>query len=232
MSIASEISALTADRNNIRSALAEKGVSAGMHGFDDFANDIGNIPAGTPWDGSYSFVARVIAAVSGEGGSVSGGGLVDVGSNVTVTATPDATHVFSKWVDENGVTLSQSAAYTFLVSADTKVFAVFAQKKITVKLTGTGNTSYCYATINGTKRYGSGTYEVDPGSTITFGVYGRSNTYPGWVKVDDESILNVTSQSTKTVEWEIPSNVSAVNISFSYTSTSSQRRGQITVTTN
>lgn len=232
MSIASEISALTADRNNIRSALAEKGVSAGTHGFDDFANDIGNIPSGVPYDGSYAFL-RKITLVAGEGGSVYGGGMFEEGASVEITATPDASHAFVRWEDRDGVEVSKNASYMFTVSEDAEYHAVFQNNTVRVTLTGTGNVTYCYATINGTKRYGAGTFDVTPGSTITFGVYGRSSTYPGWVKVDGESILDVTSQSTKTVGWAIPSGVNNVSIAFSYpSSTSSSRRGQITVTTN
>lgn len=231
MSIASEISALTADRNNIRSALAEKGVSAGTHGFDDFANDIGNIPSGTPWDGSYSFLAKVTVQAE-DGGSASGGGNFEQGESCTVVATPDATHNFVAWKNDNDETVSTNATYTFTVSGDVTLHATFAKKPINVTLTGNGNTTYCYATINGTKRYGAGTYQVEPGSTITFGVYGRSATYQGWVKVDGDTILSVTNQSTQTVAWDVPEDANAVAISFYYASTSSQRRGQITVTTN
>ena len=47
MSIASEITALTTDRNNIRTALVNKGVTAASnHGFDDFASDIASISSG------------------------------------------------------------------------------------------------------------------------------------------------------------------------------------------
>lgn len=47
MSIASEILALLADRNGIRTALINKGVSAAAnHGYDDFADDIASIPTG------------------------------------------------------------------------------------------------------------------------------------------------------------------------------------------
>lgn len=47
MSIASEITALTADRNAIRTALVNQGVTAAStHGFDDFATDIASISAG------------------------------------------------------------------------------------------------------------------------------------------------------------------------------------------
>lgn len=48
MSIAFEITALTTDRNNIRTALVNQGVTdAANHGFDDFASDIANISSGS-----------------------------------------------------------------------------------------------------------------------------------------------------------------------------------------
>lgn len=47
MSIASQITALTTDRNNIRTALVNQGVTeAANHGFDDFAEDIASIQSG------------------------------------------------------------------------------------------------------------------------------------------------------------------------------------------
>lgn len=48
MSIASQITALTTDRNDIRTALVNKGIlEASSHGFDDFAEDISNIVSGS-----------------------------------------------------------------------------------------------------------------------------------------------------------------------------------------
>lgn len=49
MSIADKITRLTTARNNIRTALAAKSVSASDHGFEDFATDIDSIAgSGTP----------------------------------------------------------------------------------------------------------------------------------------------------------------------------------------
>lgn len=101
-----------------------------------------------------------------------------------------------------------------------------------VSITGTGNSTYCYATINGTKRYGAvSNLTVQPGDTIVFGVYGRSATYKGTVTIDGETELTVTNQTTQTYSWTVPDGVSQITIAMSYTSTSSQRRGTITVTT-
>ena len=102
---------------------------------------------------------------------------------------------------------------------------------ISVTLTGTGNRDNCYATIGGTKRYGAGTYEVEPGDAITFGVYGYSATYYGEVRIDGTQVLSSTARSTKTYDWTVPGGKKKINISMTYTSTSSRRNGRITVTT-
>ena len=66
MSIASEIAALTSDRNNIRAALVEQGIDeASTHGFDDFAEDIASIVGG----GSGSAIV-VTETADSHGGTV------------------------------------------------------------------------------------------------------------------------------------------------------------------
>lgn len=192
-------------------------------------NMVGGGSGGTPWDESY-YIPVTVSVVAGDHGSVSGGGQVRQGSSVTVVATADSGYHFVKWTNASGTQVSTNATYTFTATDDVTLTATFEQNVINITLTGTGNTSYCYATINGTKRYGSGTYQVHAGDTITFGVYGRSSTYQGWVKVDGTSIITVTNQTTQTKDWIVPE-CDSVTIKFSYTSTSSQRRGQITVTT-
>ena len=67
MSIASQITALTTDRNAIRAALVNQGVSAAVnHGFDDFAADINNlnpIPAITETQDSHGGTILDIRAI-------------------------------------------------------------------------------------------------------------------------------------------------------------------------
>ena len=116
--------------------------------------------------------------------------------------------------------------------------AVFASRQIVmpvltiaVTITGSGNASRCYATINGTKQYGAGTHEVNAGDTITFGVYGYSKTYYGEVKIDDTQVLKVTNETTNIYKWTVPSGIRTVTIAMTYTSTSNRRNGRITVTT-
>ena len=116
--------------------------------------------------------------------------------------------------------------------------AVFASRQIVmpvlsvvVTITGSGNSRRCYVTINGTKQYKAGTYDVNAGDTITFGVYGYSKTYYGEVKIEGTQVLKVTEETTKTYEWTVPSGIRTVTIAMTYTSTSSRRNGKIAVTT-
>lgn len=103
-----------------------------------------------------------------------------------------------------------------------------------VTITGSGNSTYCYALINGRKYVttpASGDLTVNHGDTITFGVYGYSSTYYGRVTIDGTQVLNVTNRTTQTYNWTVPDGVKTISISFAYTSTSSRRNGRITVTT-
>ena len=97
---------------------------------------------------------------------------------------------------------------------------------VAVTITGTGDKSYCYATINGTKQYSAGTHEVNAGDKITFGVVGSNINY-GEVKIDGTQVLKVTSGSTKTYDWTVPSGISTVEIKMNY----NFGYGRITVTT-
>lgn len=76
-----------------------------------------DVPAGS---------ARVYVTALGEGGTVSGGGVFEVGTQVTVTATPAAQYAFRAWV-KNGSSqvVSTSATYTFTLNEQTDLIAQF-----------------------------------------------------------------------------------------------------------
>ena len=115
--------------------------------------------------------------------------------------------------------------------------AVFASRQIVmpvltiaVTITGSGDSSKCYAIINGTKQYSAGTHEVNAGDTITFGVYGAGGQDSGWVKIDGTEVLKVTNNSTKTYNWTVPSGISTIKIAMRFINTP-PGCGRITVTT-
>ena len=99
---------------------------------------------------------------------------------------------------------------------------------VAVTITGSGDSSSCYATINGTKQYKAGTHEVNAGDTIIFGVHGNPSSFYGSVTIDGTQVLKVTNGS-KTYDWTVPSGISTIEIAMKYNSSSWY--GRITVTT-
>ena len=104
----------------------------------------------------------------------------------------------------------------------------YPELTVDVTVTGTGNTSYCYATIGGTTVIAAGTYTVKAGDVITFGVSGTSSRYYGSVEIDGITVLTVTS-SKKTYDWTVPDGISSINIALAYNG--ARKYGTITVTT-
>ena len=99
---------------------------------------------------------------------------------------------------------------------------------IAVTITGSGNSSYCYAIINGTIQKEAGTHEVYSGDTITFGVRGKSSRNPGTVTIDGTKVLSTADTTTHTYDWIVPNGISTVEIAMVYEDRS---KGTITVIT-
>lgn len=75
--------------------------------------------------------ARVFVTALGDGGTVSGGGTFQIGSQVTVTATAAAGYSFRAWV-KNGTSqvVSTSASYTFTLNEQTDLVATFDSQSL------------------------------------------------------------------------------------------------------
>lgn len=70
--------------------------------------------------------ARVFVTALGQGGTVSGGGTFEIGTQVTVVATPASGWTFKRWVyNGTDLTASTSASYTFTLNEQTDLVAVF-----------------------------------------------------------------------------------------------------------
>lgn len=79
-------------------------------------NEIADVPEGS---------ARVFVTAFGNG-TVSGGGVVVIGENATVVATPAEGYVFSGWrINGTSTIVSNNATYTFEVQGTTDLVAVF-----------------------------------------------------------------------------------------------------------
>lgn len=81
---------------------------------------------GTPIEPEQAGYARVFVTALGEGGSVSGGGSFEIGTQVTVTATVNAGYEFRGWVlNGSSQILSTSPSYTFTLQGQIDLVATY-----------------------------------------------------------------------------------------------------------
>ena len=72
-----------------------------------------------------------ITATAGTNGVVSGGGVFDIGDEVTLVATADSGYKFSGWFENNTRISGASATYSFLATADRTIEARFILESAT-----------------------------------------------------------------------------------------------------
>ena len=96
---------------------------------------------------------------------------------------------------------------------------------IVVTITGAGNASYCYATINGTKYYEAASgLNVNSGEKITFYV----DIDGGSITIDGEQITDASGGLGGEYTWTVPSGITTITIAL----TSDNWSTSITVTTS
>ena len=66
-------------------------------------------------------------SVSPQGTAIEGGYKFNHGSSVTLKATAATGHQFDRWEDSNGATLSTSSTYSFTLTEDRTIYAVFSK---------------------------------------------------------------------------------------------------------
>lgn len=82
--------------------------------------------SGTPIEPEKAGYARVFVTALGEGGSVSGGGSFEIGTQVTVTATVNTGYEFRGWVlNGSSQILSTSPKYTFTLQGQIDLVATY-----------------------------------------------------------------------------------------------------------
>jgi hypothetical protein len=122
--------------------------------------------------GNITLVANFAPVVAGKfavvlssnpvaGGTTTGSGSFNAGSNVTVTATPSAGYTFTNWTN-GGVVASASPAYTFPLNANTTLvanFKVIAASQFAVVLSSNP--------VAGGTSTGSGAYNAGSSVTVT-----------------------------------------------------------------
>ena len=167
-------------------------------------NDTGNIATSTYAEATVTISNGTVTATpytkwtvtvnAGNGGSVSGGGTFEENTQVTVTATPNSGYHFVRWT-ENGAEVSTSASYSFTLTADRTLTAVFSRNS---------SGGYSYYTIEATAGAGgsispSGNVSVREGRDQTFTITPDKGYAVANVKIDGKSIGAVKSYTFENV---------------------------------
>lgn len=164
-----------------------------------------------PLEVNHSLVANFVidlpqwtistSSAPAQGGTTSGGGLIDDGAGVTLTATPNAGFGFTNWT-ENGVVVSSAATYTFTAAADRTLVANFTALP-TYQLT------LASIPAAGGTASGGGSFLSGSGVTVT------ANASPGyvfsrWTKSNGSTAsqsasytFNLTSNTTLTADFVV-----------------------------
>lgn len=127
--------------------------------------------------------ARVFVTAAGNG-TVAGAGIFDLGSTVTVTATPAADNRFLGWrINGSDTIISTSASYSFTLEGTADLVAVFQSTVVpTVYTVNVSSNDTSKGTVEP-----DGQQEVNAGSSITLKATAKGNNqFQGWF-VDGQS---------------------------------------------
>lgn len=122
-------------------------------------------------DSSDNVIRATIAVSKSGDGSVAGGGRYEVGTPVTVVATPNNGATFLGWHEntKNGALVSENASYTFTAEENRTLVAVFQGGNVPTFTIAAATDPAGHGTITG-----AGTYEE--GEQVTINI----NTASGW----------------------------------------------------
>lgn len=152
----------------------------------------------------------LISAIPSEGGTLSGGGIYDYGSTVTLNATPRAGYIFVNWI-ENGIAVSTNSIFSFKVNSSRTLFANFISNSFSGIILATA-----IPTAGGTAD-GGGTYNYGSVATLT----ATSNTgynFSSWT--ENGTIASISPEFSFTVggNRNLQANFSITSHSVSVTS--------------
>lgn len=118
-----------------------------------------------------------VSADPTDGGTVSGDGTYDQGTDCTVTAEANPGFVFNKWT-ENGMTVSSNANYTFTVNGDHNLVAHFQIQTYDIKVN--------ISPEDAGEVTGDGSYHYGDEVTLTVTPYGD---YDNVIWMDEDDIV-------------------------------------------
>ena len=133
-----------------------------------------------------------------EYGTVSGGGQVEGGQSVTLTATPKTGYVFIRWEDDSQQQLSAEATYEFIPEGDITVTAVFGEKSFTITAESSNDE---HGTVTG-----GGAYQEGEQVTLT----ATAKTGYKFVRWEDAAGKSVSTEATYTFTVSADAELTAV----------------------
>jgi uncharacterized protein (TIGR02145 family) len=119
---------------------------------------------------SAKYVVSATASPA-EGGTLKGGGLYAIADISTVEAAPNYGYKFSNWT-ENGVVVSNLASYSFIVSGNRTLVAIFIEEKTATDLTS-GLVAYYPFNGNANDESGNGNNGTVNGAMLTTDRFGN-----------------------------------------------------------
>ena len=148
--------------------------------------------------------ARVFVTALGPG-SVSGAGVFEIGSQVTVVATPDANKFFRGWkANGSDAIISTATSYTFTLNAQTDLIAVFADTEApTTYNVNVVSSDATLGTVNP-----SGVQVVEAGSSVRVAAIANEDVeFQGWF------VGNSLVSSSQTYDY-VPAGDSTITARF------------------
>lgn len=103
-----------------------------------------------------------------KGGSVSGSGLYEHGSSVSLQATTNNGYTFTAWKDKAGTVLNTTSAYRFTVKKDTTLIAKFTPNLYNITLTSDGGSTNGEISMDGSIYSTSMQQTLPYDSSLTF----------------------------------------------------------------
>ena len=150
--------------------------------------------------------ARVFVTALG-GGSVSGGGVYEIGTNATVVATAQSGYHFVGWkINGSQEYISTDASYTFEVTGQRDLVAEFEQNvqgltyMVTVRPSGATASQGTLVSVNGSEAQSLANVEIEAGQSITLQASAGSSqgsTFSSW-SISGGNIIGTSNPLTYT----------------------------------
>ena len=169
---------------------------AGSYTFKVKAKGTGNYADSSESAASSSLTFYAVTFET-NGGTASGGGTFEENTQVTVTATPNSGYHFVRWT-ENGAEVSTSASYSFTLTADRTLTAVFGRNSSS----GGGSSSGPYTPSTPSKPAAPNLDKTKTDSTTALNAAATANKYDAAEQAEVKKILDKANADIKNAKTE------------------------------